>query len=237
MKKYTMFKSIFILLIIVLLSSKSTFAADPNWTVNASSFQYNMTMTAVVNIDCAEQLSPSNRIGVFSGTECRGSALTSQVYNGKYTASLFIYSNSVNGENLSFKIYNAAKDTVYEAKVTVQFQQNAAYGNASAPYVVYSKFPCYFTKDILPVTNYLSPNNDGLNDYFEIADVDAYGDYALTIYDENGLEVYSISSNYKNDWNGSLDGKTLPTGAYYYLFRKEASDKEYKGIINIFNAN
>lgn len=235
MKRTNQTQSFLLLLILFVLGINKAWAGDPNWVVNPSSFQYNMTMTAIINIDCAEQLSPSNRIGVFVGNECRGTALTSQVYNGKYTASLFIYSNAVNGENISFKIYNAAKDTIYESKETVQFQQNAAYGNSSAPYIVYSKFPCYFQKDVLPVTNFLSPNGDGINDLFEIDDVDSYSDYTLTIYNENGLEVYKKENNYRNDWDGKLDGKILPTGTYYYLFKN--TTKEYKGLINIVKSN
>jgi gliding motility-associated-like protein len=235
MKRIILKKSVFFLLILLVVGINKVLAGDPNWSVTPASFQYNMTMTAVVNIDCAEQLSPSNRIGVFVGSECRGTALTSQVYNGKYTASLFIYSNAVNGENISFKIYNAAKDTIYDVKVTVEFQQNAAYGNSSAPYIVYSKFPCYFQKDVLPVTNFISPNGDGINDLFEIDDVDSYSDYTLTIYNENGLEVYKKENNYKNDWDAKLDGKLLPTGTYYYLFKN--TSKEYKGLINIVKPN
>ncbi len=237
MKKTTLNKSIILLLTLLVVGINKVLAADPNWTVNPANFQYNMTMTAVINIDCAEQISPSNRIGVFVGSECRGTALTSQVYNGKYTASLFIYSNAVNGETISFKIYDAAKDTVYDAKLTVQFQQNASYGNASSPYIVYSKYPCYFIKDVLPVANFISPNGDGVNDSFEIQDVASYQEYTLTIFNENGLEVYKKEGNYNNDWDVKLNGKLLPTGSYYYTFKNSATNSEFKGIVNIVNPN
>jgi len=237
MKRIIQTNSVFLLLFLLVVGVNKILAADPNWSVITANFQYNMTTTAVVNIDCSEQLSPSNRIGVFVGNECRGTALTSQVYNGKYTASLFIYSNAVNGENISFKIYNAAKDTIYEAKVTVQFQQNAAYGSTGSPYVVYSKFPCYFQKETLPAANFISPNGDSKNDYFEIADVESYQDYVLTIYNENGLEVYKKAREYKNDWDAKLDGKILPTGTYYYTFKSGVNSNEYKGLINIVNPN
>lgn len=230
-------KTILVLVALCLLGINKASAAEPNWTVNPPSFQYNMTMLAVVNIDCAELLSPSNRIGVFKGSECRGTALTSQVVNGKYLASLFIYSNSTKGDTLTFKIYNVANDSVYDAKVTVLFQQNAAYGTASSPFVVYGKYPCYFTKDVLPASNFISPNADGKNDVFWIDDVDSYKDFALTVYNEFGLEVYKIAREYKNDWAATYDGKTLPTGAYYYTFKNDATGKEYKGILNVVKPN
>lgn len=235
MKTFKQFNSMLLLFIATAACINSATAADPNWTVNPPGFQYNMTMLAVVNFDCSEQLSPSNRIGVFMGTECRGSALTSTVINGKFMASLFVYSNSVNGESLTFKMYDAANDIIYDAPISVKFQQNASYGTASSPYVVYSKFPCLVNKEALPANNLISPDGDGINDFFMIEDVDSYKDFALTIYNDFGLEVYKISRDYKNNWDATYQDKKLSDGAYYFLFKNEATGKEYKGIINVIN--
>lgn len=230
-------KKMLLLLLITVSGINQTFATAPNWTVDPAAYQYNMTMLAVININCSEMISTGNRIGIFKDNECRGTALTSQVINGRYLASLFIYSNTVTGESLTFKVYDAMNDTVYETGMKIEFQQNSSYGNASSPFVVYSKFPCYFTKDILPVTNFISPDNDGKNDYFAIDDIDSYQDFSLTVYNESGLEVYKKAEAYKNDWSGTYEGKTLEVGAYYYIFKNSGNGKEYKGIINIVRSN
>jgi len=230
-------KTLLLLLSAYVTGIGSANAKEPNWMINPASYQYNMTMMAVANISCGELTNAGNRIGVFLGDECRGSALTGQVINGRFIASLFIYSNVYNGEKLTFKIYDAYKDTLYDAKVSVQFQQNAAYGTGGSPYVIYNKFPCYVNKEILPASNFISPNEDGKNDYFEIDDVASYYDFALTVYNEQGLEVYKSANNYKNDWGGTYDGKILPTGAYLYAYKNAATAKEYKGIINIIKTN
>lgn len=235
MKKSNVLFNLMMVLAVAFMVPQRAKAGDPSWTVNPASFQYNMTMMAIVNIECADALSAGNRIGVFVGSECRGTAVTNQVIGGKYIASLFIYSNVVNGETLTFKIYNAQTDAVSDAKGEVMFQQNASYGTAGSPFIVYNKFPCYFTKEVLPVCNYLSPNGDGKNDYFFIDDVASYSDYTLTIYNEFGLQIFEKENNYSNDWDGTYDGKTLPTGAYYYSFKN--GSKEYKGIINLVNPN
>lgn len=237
MKTFNQIKSGMALLVALLACTLQGKTAQPAWTVNADSFQYNMTMMATINAECAELVNPANRIGVFVNGVCRGTAQTKQVVNGRFMASLFIYSNVVSGETVSFKIYDAGKDSVYDAKLTVAFQENASYGTASSPYVVYSKYPCYFQKDVLPVNNFISPNGDGVNDYFVIDDVDSYKDYTLTIYNEFGLELFKVAREYKNDWNAMYDGKALPTGAYYYTFRNDKDGKEYKGILNIVKVN
>lgn len=237
MKTFNVIKTIFILLLALGLCATTVKAAQPAWTVNSDSFQYNMTMMVVMNVECSELINPSNRIGAFVNGVCRGTAQTKQVVNGRFMASLFVYSNIVSGETISFKIYDAGKDSVYDAKLTAAFQENASYGTAAAPHVVYSKYPCYFQKDVLPVNNFISPNGDGVNDYFMIDDVDSYKDYTLTVYNEFGLEVFKMAREYQNDWGGTFEGKALPTGAYYYTFRNDKSGREYKGIINIVKTN
>ncbi len=111
-------------------------AAAPSWTVNPASFQYNMTMVAVANINCTELQNPSNRIGVFVGSQCRGTALTNQVANGRYTASLFIYSNLVSGDTITFKVYNAIQDSIYNTSLSIRFQQNSTFGTSASPFIV-----------------------------------------------------------------------------------------------------
>lgn len=110
-------------------------------TVDPGSFQYNMTMVAVAEINCVELQSTTNRIGVFVAGQCRGTAYTSQVVNGKYTASLFVYSNLVQGENLTFMVYNAAMDSVFTLPSTLPFQQNASFGTSSVPHVLKNNNP------------------------------------------------------------------------------------------------
>ncbi len=134
-------KLFYILTVLGSLTLSKVQAAAPSWTVNPGSFQYNMTMVAVASINCTELTNASNRIGVFVGNQCRGTALTSQVVNGRYTVSLFIYSNSVQGETLAFKVYNASQDSVYDIPTTIGFQQNASFGTSNVPYVLLNNNP------------------------------------------------------------------------------------------------
>ena len=71
----------------------------------------------------------------------------------------------------------------------------------------------------LPSSDYLSPNGDGINDYWKVANVELYNDYSLTIFNDHGEEVYAIDNNYANDWDGTYQGDALPSGTYYYLLK------------------
>lgn len=65
----------------------------------------------------------------------------------------------------------------------------------------------------------ISPNNDGLNDNF---DLEFMGVKKLSIFNRYGQEVYT-RSNYTNEWYGQADnGNELPTGTYYYVIERIA---------------
>lgn len=64
--------------------------------------------------------------------------------------------------------------------------------------------------------NFFTPNGDGLNDFFELGNLDKQG-CAITIMNRWGTMVWE-SDNYQNDWGGkNLGGDDLPDGTYYYL--------------------
>lgn len=60
----------------------------------------------------------------------------------------------------------------------------------------------------------ISPNNDSLNDYFDLTNLNVKN---LKIFNRYGTEVYS-QSNYKKEWDGRTNGgHELPDGTYYYV--------------------
>jgi gliding motility-associated-like protein len=76
-----------------------------------------------------------------------------------------------------------------------------------------------------------TPNNDGMNDYWYIPDIDQYGSISVQIYNRFGKLLYH-SSAYKNDWEGTYNGSPLPEGSYYYII-KSSSKGLIKGVVNL----
>lgn len=64
----------------------------------------------------------------------------------------------------------------------------------------------------------ISPNGDGVNDYWYIRWLYRYPDNDVTIVNRWEDIVYQ-SSPYNNDWYGTYNGKTLPEGTYYFILR------------------
>jgi gliding motility-associated-like protein len=73
------------------------------------------------------------------------------------------------------------------------------------------------------IPNTFTPNNDGMNDVFEIS---FYGikEIRLNIFDRWGVQLFS-TDDLKNNWNGIYNGKACQVGTYVYKLQYEP----YKG--------
>jgi gliding motility-associated-like protein len=86
--------------------------------------------------------------------------------------------------------------------------------------------------NIIISNNVLTPNNDGVNDYFSIEDFETYSSpIDLSIYNIWGDIVYQ-TADYQNDWDGTYNGKPLDSGTYYYVISSE-NRKGTMGYIDI----
>jgi gliding motility-associated-like protein len=77
----------------------------------------------------------------------------------------------------------------------------------------------------------LTPNNDGMNDYWYIPDIEQYGTFSVQIYNRFGKLLYQ-SSAYKNDWEGTYNGSPLPEASYYFII-KSSEKGIIKGVVNL----
>ena len=119
--------------ILLVATAQFALAQAPNWSINPNQYQYNMSVTAVANLNCTELSNPANQIGAFVNDTLRGYANTSTVINGRYQVSMLVYSNVVNGEMVKFKFYDQAGNQLYESIDSIAFQNNALYGSPAAP--------------------------------------------------------------------------------------------------------
>ncbi|WP_276372001.1 Ig-like domain-containing protein [Chryseolinea sp. H1M3-3] len=81
------------------------------------------------------------------------------------------------------------------------------------------------------IPRYFSPNADGINDVWEWPSLDLYANSSLSIFNPAGQKIYEVDS-YQNNWDGTLDGKPLQAGAYYYVIRL-SSDSDIRGAVRI----
>ena len=99
-----------------------------------------------------------------------------------------------------------------------------------------SATPVMLEKVTIRVPEGYSPNGDGVNDVFIIENLDSER-INLYVYNALGSLVYS-NTNYQNDWSGvsnqgSLRGKDIPDGTYYYIISKRNNQEKYTRFITI----
>lgn len=83
------------------------------------------------------------------------------------------------------------------------------------------------------IPNAFSPNLDGVNDTWEIKNLDSHLGSKLMVYNRNGTIVYQ-AFNYAGGWDGKHKNKPLPVGVYYYTIA--LNDKKstiYTGSVTI----
>jgi gliding motility-associated-like protein len=77
----------------------------------------------------------------------------------------------------------------------------------------------------------VSPNGDGVNDTWNIKDVEKYFNSKFKIYDNHARLVFE-SIGYDNSWQGDYGGTKLPKGSYFYTI--ETPDGTiHKGVISL----
>jgi len=77
-----------------------------------------------------------------------------------------------------------------------------------------------FVKIALPINpaSGLTPNGDGINDFWEIENAIDYPDILVEVFNRYGQKLFG-SRGYSDDkrWDGTYKGKPLPVGTYYFV--------------------
>ncbi len=82
------------------------------------------------------------------------------------------------------------------------------------------------------IYNSFSPNADGVNDLWNIKNIQYYPDCKVQIFNEWGNLIFT-SDGYKIPWDGSNNGQVLPAGTYYYTIDLGTNDKPLSGPVTI----
>ena len=71
-------------------------------------------------------------------------------------------------------------------------------------------------EDIL-VSEAITPNGDGINDTWNIINIELYPNTIVSVFNKSGNEVFK-ATNYQNNWNATYNDRSekLPSGPYYY---------------------
>ncbi len=80
----------------------------------------------------------------------------------------------------------------------------------------------------------VSPNGDGVNDFFHIGGIDAFPNNRLCIFNRWGNQVL-LRDGYNNEFDGRWENKDLPDGTYFYILElNDADNRVFKGFFEMY---
>lgn len=82
------------------------------------------------------------------------------------------------------------------------------------------------------IPNIFSPNGDGIHDKWEIKYLESYPGCTVDIYNRYGQLVYH-SVGYTNPWDGTVNGKPVPVGTYYYIVNPKNGRSQMSGYVDV----
>ena len=82
------------------------------------------------------------------------------------------------------------------------------------------------------IPNTFTPNGDNINDKWDIPDLAYFPNCILNIFTRYGSMIYQ-SRGYSSAWDGSYNGKALPTGTYYYVIDLGNNSPKLSGYVVI----
>ncbi len=106
-------------------------------------------------------------------------------------------------------------------------------GTASQTYTltVTNKWGCsssdqVFIKVLEPIIipNTFTPNGDGANDLWNIAQLKNYTEATVFVYNRYGVKLF-YSQGYDQPWDGTYQGTEVPAGTYYYVIDTKMGEK------------
>ena len=84
----------------------------------------------------------------------------------------------------------------------------------------------------IDIPNTFSPNEDGINDTWEIKNLEVYLDCEVQVYNRWGDRVFH-SVGYLNEWNGSSGSGSLPSAVYYYVINIGSIGQTLSGSVTL----
>jgi gliding motility-associated-like protein len=89
------------------------------------------------------------------------------------------------------------------------------------------------TEGCLEIPTIITPNNDGYNDTWIIKNIDLFPDAEVFVYNRWGELVFHTKNLLANPWDGTSDGKQLPTDSYHFVLHLKNGSDTRSGVISI----
>lgn len=219
-----------------------------NVTDGTSPYYYQLNNDTITDLDTSNLANGDYLYYVTDDKGCVDSLLI-VIVDGNYHTTDFSFSptdilagSSISFEDLSYDttVYwlwdygNGSTDTIQNPSFTYDIP-----GDYTICLTSSNSFNCFdsFCTDIyvipvdIVIPNIFTPNNDNINDVFEIQGINSQ--FSLTILNRWGEKIFS-QKPYLNNWDGrTRSGLEVPNGTYYYILSNFVVNESSSGSFQI----
>ncbi|WP_461097945.1 gliding motility-associated C-terminal domain-containing protein [Spirosoma luteolum] len=142
---------------------------------------------------------------------------------------------ALTGDPISF-LWSPARDLDNPASATPRVGPLA--GDSRYELTVTTAAGCTATRSVLIrlaarvlIPDAFSPNDDGVNDVWQLIGLEAYPEAVLTVYDRWGTVIYRSSAILFRPFDGQLAGTLLPAGPYPYTLYTHPERPPQRGTV------
>ncbi len=130
----------------------------------------------------------------------------------------YIWSNTFTGEKIT-----DLQTGIYALSI-IDYNYCTANETFSVPYLNETcfKIPTAFT-----------PNNDGVNENWEILGIEIYPEAVVEVYNRWGQLLFKSENGYHQKWDGTLKGNELPIDTYFYIITLIPGSEPLIGNVSI----
>lgn len=208
------------------------YPAIPEWEIDINSFEYSMSITAVVEFDALEMEDSTLIVGAFSGYECRGLTQIQYVPGlNKYLGFLPVLSTTASGDSINFEVFEPKSGKKRSITEKIAFVSDMVVGDLTAPFVFSAK---PIGDELVPNQFYLKPNYPNPFNPETIIEygLSLDGDVELSVFNILGQKVAILvderqeAHHYKISFNAS--DHMLASGIYFYQLKSGNFIKSHK---------
>ncbi len=142
------------------------------------------------------------------------------IISGNVLQYLWTPNQYLNNDTIRNPVVSGAQDITYTLNVT----GTGGCVFSDQVFVKVLKFP--------NIPNTFTPNGDGINETWIIQNLADYPNVRVQVFNRYGQLVFE-SKGYTKPWDGSMNGKWLPFGTYYYVIEPGNGRKPVTGYVTI----
>ncbi|MGZ3995761.1 MAG: T9SS type B sorting domain-containing protein [Mucilaginibacter sp.] len=178
---------------------------------------YDDTKSVTITVNSTPTANAGNEKKIFVGqsTRLNGSVTGDEITNIYWTPA-----TGLDDPASLTPLANPADDITYTLHVV---SQNCGTATSEVIVKVYKQI-------IIP--NTFTPNNDGINDLWNIDALAAFPECLMQIYNRSGQKVFQ-STGYPKSWDATYKGSPLPEGTYYYVIDLKNNTPKISGWVLI----